>query len=119
MEFDGTEYNPDHFRPDPKSTTHRCKDYTDRWIRVQECVGCGNEAVEGERDIMPMHRRSPNGGGTALKGPDKECLPGCHNCHYMADLHPRAFDAHLFRRHRKSWKDLAGQHWERYEKETG
>ena len=104
-------------RPDPKKITHRDKKYTDVWIRKQPCVGCGNMAVEGVRDIMPMHRRSPQGGGMAKKGPDRECLPGCSNCHHMADMHPRVFDAHLYRRHKRSWAELAEEHWNRYQKE--
>lgn len=100
---------------DPKPKTHRDKKYTDKWIRRQPCALCDNEPIEGFRDIMPMHRRTPDGGGIGKKGHDYNAIPGCAICHNLADLFPRDFDDRLMERKGVTWIECAEEHWERYQ----
>lgn len=55
------------------------KKYQD-WLKTQPCCNCGNEPIEGVRDVVPAHQNNGYGcmGG---KGEDRSAVPLCVLCH--------------------------------------
>jgi len=67
--------------PYPKHKYLRSEKYKS-WLREKRCAVCGAYPPS-----EVMHQRVLGHGGTGIKPPDNESLPGCSKCHKIEQQH--------------------------------